>query len=96
MPVYAYMAMDAKGQNITGALPAQSRSAALNEIARKGLIPVKVDERTGREEPAAVRRVSAGRVPQAASEAFTRELSNLLGGRRFTTTWWAACRWRTR
>jgi type II secretory pathway component PulF len=80
MPVYAYVAIDATGQNTSGSIPAQSRSAALNEIARKGLVPVKLHEQQATAERNVTRRTSAGRVPQAAAEAFTRELSSLLAG----------------
>jgi type II secretory pathway component PulF len=80
MPTFAYTAMDAKGQSVTGSLPAQSRSAALNEITRQGLVPVRVDERKGEAAKVAPRRTGAGHVSQAHAEAFTRELSNLLAG----------------
>jgi type II secretory pathway component PulF len=80
MPVYAYTALDAKGQNTTGTLSAQGRAAALGELARKGLIPVKVHEQKAGPEKAAIKRPVGGRVSQTAAEAFTRELSNLLAG----------------
>jgi type II secretory pathway component PulF len=80
MPVYAYTAIDAGGKNASGSIPAANRSAALSEIARKGLIPVKVQERQAPAEREAPKRTAAGRVPQAVAEGFTRELSNLLAG----------------
>ena len=78
MPLYAYTAMDAKGQNLSGSLAAQSRSAVLGELTRKGLIPVQVQEQAKAERKAV--RPTGGRVSQAAAENFTRELSSLLAG----------------
>ncbi len=80
MPIYTYSAMDASGQSISGSIPAQSRSAALSEISRKGLIPVKVDEQTAAQRQAPVRTQNVGRVSATSAETFTRELSNLLSG----------------
>ena len=80
MPVYTYSAMDASGQSVSGSIPAQSRSAALSEISRKGLIPVKVDEQTAAQRQAPVRTQNVGRVSATSAETFTRELSNLLSG----------------
>jgi len=80
MPVYEYMAVDASGQSTSGNIPAPNRSAALNEISRKGLIPVKVLEQPAVLRMEAVRPSGEGRVSALAAEAFTRELSNLLSG----------------
>jgi len=80
MPVYAYTAIDTRGQNVSGSLPAQSRSAALHEISGKGLVPVKVDEQKTEAERPPVGRRTGGRVSQTAAETFTRELSHLLAG----------------
>ncbi|MDY7010186.1 MAG: type II secretion system F family protein [Planctomycetota bacterium] len=78
MPVFAYTALDASGEKTSGTVPAQSRSAALEQVTQKGLVPVSMTE----QQPAAVKRVisrrSSGRVSQANAEAFTRELANLL------------------
>lgn len=81
MPQYSYMAIDPKGQNVSGSLPAQDRTSALDQLTRKGLVPVRVDEQAVAA-PKAVSRADAGsgRVSQASAEAFTRELSNLLAG----------------
>ena len=79
MPLYAYTAMDAKGQSLSGNLTAQSRSAALGDLSRKGLIPVQVVEQAKAERKVA-RPSAGGRVSQSAAETFTRELSNLLAG----------------
>ena len=80
MPVYAYSAMDGKGQSISGTLPAASRTAALGELTRKGLIPVHVDEQAAGPQRVAPKRIPGGRVSVMVAEAFTRELSNLLAG----------------
>jgi type II secretory pathway component PulF len=83
MPLYSYMAIDPKGQNVSGSLPAQDRSSALDQLTRKGLVPVQVDEQAAAAPKAAARADNTnggGRVSQAAAEAFTRELSNLLAG----------------
>ena len=78
MPVFTYSAMDSGGAKTSGALSARSRGAALEEVVRKGLVPVVVNEQQA---PAKVRtalRPGGGRVPQTAVEAFSRELANLL------------------
>ena len=78
MPVFTYSAMDSGGAKTSGALSARSRGAALEEVVRKGLVPVAVNEQQA---PAKVRtalRGGGGRVPQTAVEAFSRELANLL------------------
>ena len=80
MPVYAYKALDSTGQNMSGSMPAASRSAALDHLDQQGLIPVTIEEL---EAPAAAARPQArtvGRVSQTAAETFVRELSNLLAG----------------
>ena len=59
MPQYSYMAIDPKGQNVSGSLPAQDRTSALDQIARKGLVPVRVDEQAVAA-PKAVSRADAG------------------------------------
>ena len=80
MPLYAYTAMDAKGLSAAGSVTAQGRAAALGEITRKGLIPVKVEEQHATAERKPSRPPATGRVSQAAAEAFTREMSGLLAG----------------
>ena len=80
MPLYAYTAIDAKGASASGSVTAQGRAAALGEISRKGLIPVKVVEQHATAERKASRPPSTGRVSQAAAESFIRELSGLLAG----------------
>src|SRR5664280_1875291 len=80
MPTFSYKAMDSSGQAMTGSVPANSRAAALDILSQKGLIPVAVDEVHSAVAVAKPRMAPGGRVPQSASEAFVRELSNLLAG----------------
>lgn len=81
MAVFVYTALDRRGQRLTGNLPADSRTAALDQLLGKGLSPVTIEEQksesgTARAEP----RSTTTRVPQSAVESFTRELANLLAG----------------
>ncbi|MGB2819497.1 MAG: type II secretion system F family protein [Phycisphaerae bacterium] len=78
MPVFTYNAMDSGGAKTSGAVSAQNRSAALEEVARKGLVPVSVDEQQAVRAPARGLRLGGDRIPQTAIEAFHRELANLL------------------
>jgi type II secretory pathway component PulF len=77
MPTYAYTAVDATGQKTAGVAPGGSRAAVIDELAAKGLYPVRVEERV---EGASVEKPSTrpGRVSAASVEAFIRELANLL------------------
>lgn len=80
MPTFLYNALDPQGQAKQGVMTAESRSSALDQIARMGLIPVQVEvswPTHGTRMPAGWP-TSARRVPKAALESFTRELSNLL------------------
>ncbi|MEI8197248.1 MAG: type II secretion system F family protein, partial [Phycisphaerae bacterium] len=80
MTVYAYRALSPSGAASTGTLAAESRAAAVAELAGRGLHPLEISE----EQATAVRRAHAdghkGRVSQKSVEAFTRELANLLAG----------------
>ena len=86
MSVFAYTAMSKDGRRTTGTLAADSRAAAIAQMGRQGLHPVKIDE--AKDEAAAARKAQAaamktgtvGKVPARAVEAFTRELANLLAG----------------
>jgi len=81
MPVFTYKAMDAKGAETSGTVSAQSRSAALEQIGRRGLMPTSVEVRQGDGQVAAGGggfALGADRVPQPVVEAFHRELANLL------------------
>ena len=85
MPAFAYTALSRDGTRTTGTVAAESRAAAIAQMSRQGLSPVKVDE--AKDAAAAKRKAAAaggapaaGRVPAKAVEAFTRELANLLAG----------------
>ena len=83
MPAFAYTALAKDGRRTSGTVAAENRSAAIAQVTRQGLSPVKVAEAKSlaaakkKVDPAAV---AAGRVPAKAVEAFTRELANLLAG----------------
>lgn len=85
MAVFAYTALSKEGRRTNGTLTAESRAAALVQMSRQGLSPVKIDE--AKDAAAAARKAAAaaaasvgGKVPQRAVELFTRELANLLAG----------------
>jgi type II secretory pathway component PulF len=86
MAVFAYTALSKDGRRTTGTLTAESRAAALSQMSRQGLSPVKIDE--AKDAAAAAKKAAAaaanarggGKVPAKAVEAFTRELANLLAG----------------
>lgn len=78
MPVFAYTALDARGQKISGTVSAQNRSSALDQVGQKDLVPVSMaDQQDAAAKPSSLKR-SSGRVSQASVEAFIRELANLL------------------
>lgn len=85
MSVFAYTALSKDGRRTTGTLNAESRAAALMQMSRQGLSPVKIDE--AKDAAAAAKKAAAaaamrgsGKVPAKALESFTRELANLLAG----------------
>ena len=78
MPVFTYRAMDLRGATTSGSLSAQSRSAALEQVARKGLVPVSVNEQQPAGAAGGGLRLGGNRIPQTVVEAFSRELANLL------------------
>jgi general secretion pathway protein F len=80
MPLYAYKAMNPAGQNITGNLSAGNRSAALDQLSRDGLVVISVDEIHAAAVVHKQHHKHIGKVSQALSESFVRELSNLLAG----------------
>jgi type II secretory pathway component PulF len=83
MPAFAYTALSKDGRTTSGKLAAESRAAAIAQMNREGLSPIRLDE-SGDKAPAkaAVDYASgrAGRVSSKAVENFTRELANLLAG----------------
>jgi len=79
MPVFAYKAIDKKGQPSAGTLTADSRAAALEMVLKQGITPLTVQEQAAAAANAPVKvAASVGRVPQAMVDAFLRELANLL------------------
>jgi type II secretory pathway component PulF len=85
MPAFAYTALSRDGKTTSGKLAAESRAAAIAQMSRDGLSPIRLDEAADgtvakkKAEDAAMTG-PIGRVPAKAVEAFTRELANLLAG----------------
>ncbi len=82
MPAFAYTALGRDGVRKNGQLSADTRSAAIAQMGRQGLAPIKLTESKGPAKKAAATPdgAPAGRVPRKAVESFTRELANLLAG----------------
>jgi len=78
MPIYTYKAMTPDGATTTGRLPAPNRSAAVEDLARRGLVAVDVQEQAAEAHAPRWPRTGRRRVSAAAVEAFNRELANLL------------------
>ena len=87
MSVFAYTALGKDGRRTSGTLSADSRAAALAQMNRQGLSPVRIDE--AKDAAAAAKKAKAaaaaashgtGKVSNKAVENFTRELANLLAG----------------
>ena len=78
MPVFAYKAMTPDGDKASGTVAAASRSAALEAVVGRGLVPVAVNEQASRPKGRTGLIAPSGRVSQASVEAFNRELANLL------------------
>jgi len=86
MSVFAYTALSKDGRRTSGTLAADTRAAAIAQMSRQGLHPVKIDE--AKDPAAAAKKAAAanpaaragGKVSQKAVESFTRELANLLAG----------------
>jgi type II secretory pathway component PulF len=78
MPGFTYLALDRSGKETSGALTAESRAAAIDQIVAQGLHPVSVEERVeaGNSRPGL--HLGTGRVSRSSVEAFTRQLANLL------------------
>jgi type II secretory pathway component PulF len=82
MATFAYTALSSEGRRTAGTVAADSRVAAMSQIAREGLHPISLDEVNGaaaKAKPAAGAPVT-GKVSHKAVESFTRELANLLAG----------------
>lgn len=78
MAMFTYTAVDTRGQKCSGSIAAANRSAALSEVASKGLTPVSVREQDAKAPVVTAARAPHGRVKQNAVEDFIRELANLL------------------
>ena len=79
MPVFTYMAVDAKGQRKSGTVPAPSRAAAMEAVIQQGLVPASVEEQAAAPARQPMRLFPGSRrVSQADVETFSRELANLL------------------
>lgn len=77
MPVFVYTALDREGRQKSGALPADSRAAALDQVTTLGLSPISLEQQ---DTPGAGSSAmfKSDRISQASVESFTRELANLL------------------
>ena len=88
MSTFAYTAIGKDGRQASGTVAADTRAAAIAQVVRQGMHPLKIDEAGNGASGAASGEASAksappakaGRVPQHAVEAFTRELASLLSG----------------
>jgi type II secretory pathway component PulF len=81
MPAFAYTALSKDGKTTSGKLAAESRAAAIAQMSRDGLSPIRLDEAAdGAKKVVETPDGPVGRVSQKAVEAFTRELANLLAG----------------
>src|SRR5436309_223794 len=79
MAVFAYTALDRAGKRLSGTIPADTRSAAMDQVLSQGLSPVSITEQSARAGAAKVAvKSTSTKVPQSAVESFTRELANLL------------------
>ena len=78
MPVFTYKAIDAAGAKASGTVSAHTRPAALEQVAREGLVPVSIHEQRPPDKVQTGLSLGRGRVPQTVVEAFHRELANLL------------------
>src|SRR3954466_14321372 len=89
MPVYAYQAMNASGQEVKDEIEATTREDALVKIRARGQFPTQIKERAakktvkkkggGPEQTSSKRRlpISIGGVPRKQLVTFTRQLSTL-------------------
>lgn len=80
MPTFTYNALDSEGKQAQGSLTADSRTAALDAIAGRGLLPVSIQSDDAAATSSPTRSLGSRRVSAAQVEAFTRELANLIAG----------------
>src|SRR5688572_12067286 len=91
MSTFVYTAIGRDGRPASGTVAADTRGAAIAQVVRQGMHPLRIDEQgKNGASVAAVKSFAAGkaastgsasrRVPAHAVEAFTRELASLLSG----------------
>ena len=86
MSTFAYTALSKDGRKLTGTLSADNRSAAIAQMSRQGIHPIKIAESTevAKKKSASIDSAAANiatlKVPAKSVESFTRELANLLAG----------------
>jgi type II secretory pathway component PulF len=82
MPSFAYTALSASGQQVTGKLQVASRAEAYKKLEAQALIPLKVTEEAGKQAAATAAAVEgeAPRLKRAQLILFTEELADLLDG----------------
>ncbi|QNN25222.1 type II secretion system F family protein [Planctomycetales bacterium ZRK34] len=78
MPVFAYTALDDKGQSITGSVVAPAQGAALEQVIERGLHPVRIEARQTTSPGLKALLPGRSKVKSREVESFTRELANLL------------------
>ena len=78
MGTFAYTALDRTGKTMSGTVPADTRSAAMDVVLGRGLSPVSIEEQRNGSAKAQADGKTFSRVPMSALESFTRELANLL------------------
>lgn len=79
MPDFGYKGLKDNGQEASGVVTAPSRAAAIDQVISQGLYPLVMEERQPETSGRWLPFRSSTRVSAAQVEAFTRELSNLLG-----------------
>ena len=79
MASFAFVAVDKQGRRAAGTVAAETRAAAIDTVVEQGLSPVSIAESRAHAKPVGSIFGRKGKVSQRSVEAFTRELSNLLG-----------------
>jgi type IV pilus assembly protein PilC len=79
MPTFKYSAVGADGRTVRGSIPAPGRQECLDELRRQNLMPLKIEESSGRSEaparPGAAPRPATPGAPGAKRGMFRMELS---------------------
>jgi len=77
MGAFAYTAMDGQGHATAGTVTAENRTAAMDQVVRLGLHPVRIEESAGKAAPPrVVQATPGGRLTKSDIEAFTRGLGD--------------------